>query len=236
MNRYLKDRAMRRDMNMRDGRNPYGSRGGYVSSRRGRGRDRSDMNYDMVRGNRGYDRGMDYEYDYPKHDSQYDSRYDREYGGQDGHYPMERHGEHYRPMDYEIYGVGGMRPLMNDYRGRRMDYGYGYDYASEDMEKEWKEDLEEWCKKLKKHDRFNFPKEQILSQAKQMGVKFDEFTEEEFLTVFYMVMSDYPQVANEPHTYLAMAKDWLMDKDSELQGSEKLSAYYYEIINAGQKD
>ena len=110
MNRYLKDRAMRRDMNMRDGRNPYGSRGGYVSSRRGRGRDRADMNYDMDRGNRGYDRGMDYNYDYAKYGSEYDSRYDREYRSQDGHYPMERHGEHYRPMDYEIYGVGGMRP------------------------------------------------------------------------------------------------------------------------------
>ena len=48
-------------MMLRDGRNPYGSAGGYVvSSRRGR-RDRSrgmDYAYD-----RGDDRGGDYEYD-----------------------------------------------------------------------------------------------------------------------------------------------------------------------------
>jgi hypothetical protein len=220
MNRYLKDRAMRKDYRG-DMRNPYGSRGGYVSSRHGR--------------MRGRDRAMDYDYDYPEHDGRYDSRYDyghespRDYMG-DQHY-----GERNRPMEYEMYGVGGMRP-MYDYRGsrgRRMDYGY--DYASEDMEKEWKEDLEEWCKKLKKHDRFNFSKEQILGQAKQMGVKFDDFSEDEFLTTYYMVMSDYPQVANEPHTYLAMAKDWLHDKDSELQGSDKLCAYYYEVIKAGKE-
>ena len=43
MNRYLMDRASRRNMSQ-DGRNPYGSRGGYVMSRRGRGRDRA-MDY-----------------------------------------------------------------------------------------------------------------------------------------------------------------------------------------------
>ena len=51
-----------------------------------------------------------------------------------------------------------------------------------------------------------------------------------------MVMSDYPQVANEPHTYLSLAKDWLEDKDSKLKGSEKLCAYYYEIIKGGEED
>ncbi len=48
-----------RDMRGMDGRNPYGSRGGYVSSRRPRRGDRGmgeDM--DMARGGRGRDRGM----------------------------------------------------------------------------------------------------------------------------------------------------------------------------------
>ena len=45
MNRYLRDRASRRVMIQRDGRNPYGSRGGYVTSSR-RGRDRAYMNDD----------------------------------------------------------------------------------------------------------------------------------------------------------------------------------------------
>ena len=211
-NRYLMDRAMRRGM--RDGRNPYGSRGGYVSSKK------------MKR----YDRAMDYNYDYPERDSKYaDSHYGR-HMGQERYMGYEQPREHYRPMEYEMYGVGGIRPHMKDYGM----YPY-YDYAHEDMEKEWKEDLHEWCEELKKHDRFNMPKEQILQSARQMGVKFDNYSEHEFLTTFYMVMSDFTQIANDPHTYLAMAKDWLEDKDSKLKGSEKLSAYYYEVIKAGEE-
>lgn len=237
-NRYLMDRASRRSM--RDGRNPYGSRGGYVSSRRSmRGRDRADMNYDMARGgNRGYDRAMDMGYDYAKYGSGYDSRYGRGGRSQDGHYPYEQYGEHHRPMDFEMYGygIGGIRPM--DYARSGMDYGYdyGYDYGSEDMEKEWKEHLKKWCEELKRYDRFNMPKDQIIQTARQMGVRFDNYNEEEFLTAYYMVMSDYPQVANEPHTYLSLAKDWLEDKDSKLKGAEKLSAYYYEVIKGGEED
>ena len=108
--RYLNRRM---DSRMRDGRNPYGSRGGYVSSRRrGRGRDR----------------GMGSDYNYSEHDYRYDSRMDSDYGMQDSHYGMERYGESRRPMDYEMYryGVGGIRPMMNDYarggnRGRNYD-------------------------------------------------------------------------------------------------------------------
>ena len=214
-NRYLRDRAYRRGMGMRDGRNPYGSRGGYVTSRRGRGRDRA----------------MDYEHDYPERDSRYiDRNYDQH------HYPRnnmgsQQYGEYPRHMDYEMYGygIGGIRPMMND-------YGYGRDYASEDMEKEWKEHLEKWCKELKRYDRFGMSKDQLIQSAKQMGVSFDKYDEKEFLTTYYMVMSDYPQIAHEPHTYLAMAKEWLEDKDSNLKGSEKLCAYYYEVVKGGEED
>ena len=146
MNRYLRDRANRRVMSQIAGRNPYGSRGGYVSSSR-RGRDRAYMNYDMARGNRGRDREMDMEYDYAKYDSRYDSRYNSDRRGQDGHYPYQQYGERNRPMEYEMYGygIGGIKPMDYGYdyarsesdRNYNYDYGYDYDYASEDMEKEW---------------------------------------------------------------------------------------------------
>ena len=230
MNRYLRDRANRRVMSQRDGRNPYGSRGGYVSSSR-RGRDRAYMNYDMTRGNRGRDREMDMEYDYPKYDSRYDSRYNSDRRGQDEHYPYQQYGERNRPMEYEMYGygIGGIKP---------MDYGYdyNYDYASEDMEKEWKEHLKKWQEELKRYDRFNMTKDQVIQNAKQMGVEFDKYNEEEFLTTYYMVMSDYPTIANEPHTYISLAKDWLEDEDSKLKGSDKLCAYYHEVIKGGEED
>ena len=206
MNRYLHDRKMRRDM-----RNPYGSKGGYVSSRRGRGRDR----------------GMDYGYDYPEHDSRYDSRYATRPMDYRYDRDMEHTREHTRPMDYEMYGygMGTIRPM----------HDYGYDYASEDMEKEWHEDLEEWCKKLKKHDIFNVPKEQLIQKAREMGVKFHDYNENEFVTTYYMMISDYKNVSNDPHFYLVLAKQFLEDDDTELKGSDKLCAYYYEIVKGGKE-
>lgn len=194
-NRYLSDRAYRRSRMSRDERNPYGSRGGYVSSRR------------MI------DRGMDYNYSMPEYDSRYDYR--------GSEYPRE----HSRPMQYELYGVGGMRPRM-DY-----DYGYdyGYDYAKE-SEKEYEKDLHEWVEKLKKYDRFGWSKEQVIQQAKDMGVKFSDYDEMEFYATYIMLMSDFKKIGNDPYIYLSMAKEFLEDDDAKLKGSEKLCAYLYTIV------
>lgn len=194
-NRYLSDRAYRRSRMSRDERNPYGSRGGYVSSRR------------MI------DRGMDYNYSMPEYDSRYDYR--------GSEYPRE----HSRPMQYELYGVGGMRPRM-DY-----DYGYdyGYDYAKE-SEKEYEKDLHEWVEKLKKYDRFGWSKEQVIQQAKDMGVKFSDYDEMEFYATYIMLMSDFKKIGNDPYNYLSMAKEFLEDDDAKLKGSEKLCAYLYTIV------
>lgn len=215
MNRYLKDRAMRKDYRG-DMRNPYGSRGGYVSSRHGR--------------MRGRDRGMDYEYDYPEHDGRYDSRYDYGHESSRDYMGDQHYGERNRPMEYEMYGVGGMRP-MYDYRGsrgRRMDYGY--DYASEDMEKEYKEDLEDWISKLKKKDRFGLNKDTAIQKAKEMGVRFDEINELEYYAIYLSMVTDYPQISNDPHMYLAMAKDFIFDDDIQVSPSDKVCIYLYKIV------
>lgn len=212
-NRYLQDMAIRRK-EMRDRRNAYGSRGGYVGSRGGR-RDRGMEDIDMTRGS-GRSRDMHYE---PIEE-----------------YRMRNLGHNRYEEDYNDYARGGRgRDRVNyydDYVDYR-DYGYdGRDYA--EVKEEWKEDLEEWCKKLKKHDRFGLSKEDLLNKAKQMRVNFEEYDDKEFLTTYYMLMSDFPNVASDTHVYLAMAKQWLEDKDAELQGSEKLSAYYYEIVKGGK--
>lgn len=232
MNKYLKDRANRRVMSQRDGRNPYGSRGGYVSSSR-RGRDRAYMNYDMARGNRGRDREMDMEYDYAKYDSRYDSRYNSDRRIQDGHYPYQQYGERNRPMEYEMYGygIGGIKPMNYDY-----GYDYGYDYASEDMEQEWKEHLKKWCEELKRYDRFNMPKDQVIQNGRQMGATFKDYNEDEFYTTYLMIVSDYKKSISDPHIAILQSQEWLEDEDSKLKGSEKLCAYYYEVINAGEED
>lgn len=234
-NRYL-ERKMSR---MRDGRNPYGSRGGYVDSRRGGyGRDRAmdSRDYRSEYDSRGYDRAMS------------------DHRGQDYHMVNQYNREPYRRANYEMQGYVTGR---SDYRGDYNDYartqgGYGYDHTGDyrdyrgdyndydyadygNMDKQYKDDLEKWMHELKQHDRFGMPKDQIMQKANQMGIKFDQYDETEFLTTYYMVISDNPQIANDPHTYLAMAKNWLEDKDAELKGSEKLCAYYYEIVKGGKQ-
>ena len=237
MNKYLRDRANRRGMIQNQGR--------------GQGQERMDRHYphyprrtmremermQMQQYHQQYPMDMRYgqsiPMDYNYGNTERDGRYnDRNYSmPMDTRYDMayQQYRQPSRPMDFAMYGygIGGIRP---------MNYDYGYDYASEDMEKEWKEHLKKWQEELKRYDRFNMPKDQVIQNARQMGVEFDKYNEEEFLTTYYMVMSDYPSIANEPHTYISLAKDWLEDEDSKLKGSEKLSAYYYEVINAGEED
>ena len=55
--------------------------------------------------------------------------------------------------------------------------------------------------------------------------------EEEFLTTYYMVISDYGTVSNDPHYFIALAKGFLEDSDSNLKGGDKLCAYYYDVVN-----
>jgi hypothetical protein len=195
-NKYLRDKAMRRSgrSDRMDGRNPYGSRGGYV-------RDRADMARGRSNRGRGYDRAMDFEHDYAERGGSDYRRYDRRYDDEayDRNYEYDR--EH-----------------------------YGRDYAEEEMDKEYEEKLHEWIKKLKKKDRFATSKEDIIRKAKSMDVKFDEFNEDEFYAVYLMMVSDYKMVANDPHHYLAMAKEWLMDDDVEMTGSDKVCAYLYTIV------
>ena len=158
-----------------DGRNPYGSRGGYVVSSRGRGR----------RSRR--DRGMDYEHDMRGSGSQYsmrryrdmeggdyaqtqmahnDMRGDYNYNdmgdmarGYDGHYqhsqgstyyPIQAMGtfEGYYGMPEQDYARGGRRDYGYDMRyGRDYGYDYGYDYGDYG-ETLTEQELEHWNKKL----------------------------------------------------------------------------------------
>lgn len=151
--------------------------------------------------------------------------------------------------DYEPYGESYYYPPLapQDYARGRSDYydyarstrggrgrsDYAYDYA--ESEDKWHKDLEHWTEKLKKKDRFHIKKEDVISSAKQMGVKFDEFSEEEFYAVYLMMVSDYKAVANDFRSYLNMAKEWLMDDDIEVTPSEKLCIYYYEIVKGGEE-
>lgn len=250
---------MNRDMrDMRyDGRNPYGSRGGYVVSSRGRRGRRGDrgMDYgsdmrDMRRGDRGdyadmrRDRGYSPDMGVGRqmgadmrggYDMGYDGHYGR--GGMQGYQPIEAMGYfngYYGMPDHGDYGRG-------DY-GRGRDYGYDMrreygdyrdygDYGETLSEKE----IEEWCHKLKnelsEQERQMFSKEMITQKARQMNLPMEKFGEKELEVTTLMMVTDYKDVIGaNPDTAIRLAYAWLTDKDVAVKGAEKLAVYYDCIV------
>jgi hypothetical protein len=175
-----------------DGRNPYGSKGGYVRDSRS--------------GNR-----SDYAKDY-RRNSVNNSNND-----------YRRNDRRMRNQDYDDYD--DEEEMMED----EAYYDYN-DYAEEDMMKEYEEELKKWIKKLMKKDKFKLPKQEILKKAQEMNIEFEDFSEEEFYAVYLMLVSDYPNIADNPHTYIVMAKQFLEDDDVNVDPSEKVCKYLYEIV------
>lgn len=172
--------------------------------------------------------GNNYGNSYPEYDNRrgsMDSKYRYDYEREDMDYQ--------RPREYSNdYGYD-MRDYRRDYRRDYLDYNdYRRDYADDDYDKKYHKDLKKWTEKLKKFDRFNIPKEQIISNAKQMNVEFKDYDEDEFYAIYLMHISDYPSVSNDSRMYLGMAKAWLEDKDLEIEPSEKVCKYLYEIVLA----
>lgn len=222
---------MNRTRGVMDMRNPYGSRGGYVDSRRDyrqgdytRGYDRRD--YES--GRRDYnDYGNDYMVNKDPYND-YGMDYNRDYNMD---YNMDYRTDYYR-------GTYGDTPFeMMQYRqyDQRRDYGMRNDYHSKKL---GREEIEMWSEKLMKEvDKPHqdlISEHKVMQKAKDMGIKFDEYSPEEFYVVVMMMYTDYCKTLGSVNidTYIRLAKDWLQDEDSKLKGSEKLSAYYTHIINA----
>lgn len=144
-------------------------------------------------------------------------RRDREMYDREERYPDHYSRPKHRNPYYEKY-----EPHDDYYEREERDFG--------DMHKQYHEDLERWRDKLRKRDKFKLMPSDIINKAKQMGVKFEHYSELEFEVVYYMLMSDFTTVSTEPHRYLAMAKEWLEDDDIEVSPSEKLCIYYYKIV------
>ena len=248
MNNMMRDYLMRRRMT--DGRNPYGSEGGYVVSRRARGDRRI---------------GRDYANDYPNRygdseNQRLNSQREEDYArgrGYDGHYePIEIMGrfngyyggaeDYARGRDYnygEDYARGRGRDYNygNDYaRGR--DYGYMpyppymMDYASQGGEYLSDRDLQMWADKLMKKvedkDKQFLSRENIRKRADEMGIKFEKYSFEEFYVVVLMKYTDHCKTLGTANMdiYLKLAKDFFEDPDTALRYGEKLAAYYYDIV------
>lgn len=215
--RRMMDRTMRRD-----GRNPYGSRGGYITSRDPRRRDR----------------GMDYRLDM-EHERMMDRNYEPSHYEHDGNRRME--GKTYYPIEAmgSFNGYWG-RPQEDLGRGSRgRDYGYYEEDFGDYGETLTKDELEHWKHKLMKEvdekDRHMFETSNIEQKAMQMGVKMKEFGIDELALVTLMLYTDYCKtlsryVGNNIDAYIELAEDWLTDPDSDVKGAERLAIYHDEII------
>lgn len=143
-----------------------------------------------------------------------------------------RMGDHYQ-MGMRDYTRG-----MRDYRGGRDYTNNMNDYRRDYGEPEYLDDEElmEWSKDLlmqvpETHKAF-FSKENIERKAKEMGVKFNEYTFPEFYTTALMKFTDHSKTLGTANMdiYLRMAVEFLEDEDAELRGSEKLAVYYDKIV------
>lgn len=236
MNNMMRDYLMRR--RMPDGRNPYGSEGGYVVSRRARGDRRM---------------GRDYANDYPNRysdsenqrlNNQREESYmrGREY---DGHYePIEIMGrfngyyggaeDYARGMREQDYNYGRDYGYM-PYPPYMMDYGYGRDYA-QGGEYLSDKDLKMWADKLMRDvedkDKQFLSRENIRKRADEMGIKFEKYSFEEFYVVVLMKYTDHCKTLGTANMdiYLKLAKDFFEDPDTAVRYGEKLAAYYDYIV------
>ncbi|MGN0961023.1 MAG: hypothetical protein ACI4PF_02345 [Christensenellales bacterium] len=213
MNRPMFDMMMRG----RDGRNPYGSRGGYITYRDPRRRDRA-MSEEM------YNRGReprDYEEDYARRRNSR-GQYMRDRGA----YPFEVSGE------FEMYDRHHYDPyMMGEYGGR--DYGYDYAYDEDVMSKqELDQKYYQLLGEVEESEKEKFSKERILKRAEEMGIKFDKFSPESLVVATVMVYTDYCKTLGKGNldTYILLAKDFLIDPDSKLKGDEKLTAYFDYVV------
>lgn len=206
-----------------DGRNPYGSRGGYVTSRRPRSR--RDMGRDEPYRSRPLHRR-------PERGGRYDDMpRSPDYGemGRD----VERDRQ-YRRSEYR----GSRRPMSDDYGYDRPYYyedDYGWDYGEEVLSSR---DLDEWSHDLMDEldgdEKELFRKDRVLQRAKEMGIEFAEFSEMEFYVAFLMCYTDFKKTIGKGNMEyaLSLAKEWLCDKDLDVNGSEKLALYYDYIVCA----
>lgn len=198
----MRDYLYRNEREM-DGRNPYGSRGGYVVSDRVRS-PYPESPYENER----------YPYvdntSYPRtHEdrARFHIRGDmveRDYRYHDMRYPNLEPGRHY----------------ANDFGGGLL--------SNKEL-REWQNAL---CKHMDQQECEAMSYEKIISQAEQMGIKFDKYTKEELFTTVLMMFTDYYKTCgpNIP-MYISLAKDFLEDDDARVKYGEKLACYHDTIAD-----
>jgi hypothetical protein len=172
---------------------------------------------------------------YVDSDYDYDSRRGRDYADERRDYDMRR------DYDYDMRREDYDMRRGSDYDMRRGDMrafdvrgyydGHNKKYLDDKM-------LEKWSKRLMKEveekDKQFLKMENIVKRAENMGIKFEEFTPDEFYVTLLMLFTDFSKALGtvNPDIFIKLAKYWLCDEDAGLQYGEKLAAYYYHIVEA----
>lgn len=137
------------------------------------------------------------------------------------------------------YGIGGR--LYSRGSDFAMDGEYEMDGAHPSgLMRLKKKDLMKWEKQLENADGSHgkhFDPQQIKKIAEQMGIRYEGYDEKELCMAANMLYSDFCEVLKgiippekEVVAYTKMAKAWLEDPDSPVEGSEKLALYYWCIV------
>lgn len=181
--------------------------------------------------------GIDANYDYNnrqssgRYDSRPSSQWDYANYGRNGQYGGQSDMGYHNPTLIESYGDYAYCPSGRGHRrDRGEDYGEG-EFLTD-------EELMDWSKELlsqvdEPHKSF-FTKENFDRKMQEMGIQAKDFSIAELYTVSLMLFDDYKKTLGMGNLdiYIKLAKDWLEDEDAELKGSEKLSAYYDNIVFA----
>lgn len=146
---------------------------------------------------------------------------------------------------YRNTGRGGMRNDGWDVRIDRRDEAYSPNRRSQMYNRMYNAGdmmddpgYKKWGESLMNADGSegaHWEKQQTTSVAKNMGVQFDEITEDDFWITMNMMYSDYCETAkkynvDKPEFYACLACDFLMDEDAKGTPSDKLKSYYNYIV------
>ena len=99
------------------------------------------------------------------------------------------------------------------------------------------ENLEKWIRslmsELEEKDRQQLKMDSIIRRAKEMGISFEKFTEEELYVTVLMLHTDLSKAFGPSITidhWIKGAKAWLCDPDASVRYGKKLAAYYENIV------
>lgn len=161
----------------------------------------------------------------------------------DGMYRYNANRERYIDLP-EVYSRRNPDMTHSHMRNKGYEPSYGMNYkesAMEDYEIS-EQEIQKWLKEMENEDGTrgaHWTKEQTTPLAKAHGVMLNEDVDETIWNLVMNIMySDNCKTAkkygvDKPDYYADLAKDWLEDEDG-LQGREKVSAYYENIVKAAE--